>query len=78
MKQLRVNKYIKIYEGSMQERYMHLKENLHKAAREALEAEKDLKGIKRKQLYIHTYLGKLISEKQNAISKKCGHQIKER
>jgi hypothetical protein len=34
-----VNKYIKIYEGSIQERYMHLKENLHKAAREALEAE---------------------------------------
>jgi hypothetical protein len=55
--------YIRIsYEGSMEESYRQLKENLHKEARDMLGEEIEVRGRHRKQVYRDADLENIISK----------------
>lgn len=58
--------YIRIsYEGSVEERYRYLKENLHKEARDVLGEEIEVREEHRKQWYRDAELENIISKKKN-------------
>ena len=60
----KLQKYIKICGGCMEESNRYLRENLHKAARVILGEEIEVRGKHTKQLYIQADLKTVVSEKK--------------